>query len=49
MERLRSDVSKAGKVLNKAKQEIENELERPIVNSENYIELTQKEELIDMK
>lgn len=42
-------MNKAGKVLNKAKQEIENELERPVVTSENYIELTQKEELLDIK
>ncbi len=32
-------MNKAGKVLNKAKREIENELERPVVTSENYIEL----------
>lgn len=37
---LKSDVNKAGNVLNKAKQEIENELERPVVTSQNYIELT---------
>ena len=33
----------------KAKQEIETELERSVVTSENYIELTQKEELLDNK
>lgn len=42
-------MKKAGNVLNKAKQEIEDELERPVVTSENYIELTQKEELLDIK
>lgn len=36
-------------VLNKAKQEIENELERPIVTSENYIDLTQAKQLLDTK
>ncbi len=49
LEELKKDMNKAGKVLNKAKQEIENELERPVVTSENYIELTQKEELLDIK
>jgi len=46
---LRSDVNKAGNVLNKAKQEIENELERPIVTSENYIDLTQSKQLSDIE
>ena len=46
---LRNDVNKAGNVLNKAKQEIENELERPIVTSENYIDLTQAKQLLDTK
>ncbi len=45
MEKLKNDKNKAGKVLNKLKQEIEEELERPIVTSQNYIELTEKEEL----
>lgn len=49
LKELKKDMNKAGKVLNKAKQEIENELERPVVTSENYIELTQKEELLDIK
>lgn len=49
LKELKNDMNKAGKVLNKAKQEIENELERPVVTSENYIELTQKEELLDIK
>lgn len=42
-------MNKAGKVLNKAKQEIENELERPVVTSENYIELTKEGKLLDIK
>ena len=41
---LQTDVNKAGNVLNKAKQEIENELERPVVTSQNYIELTNYED-----
>lgn len=40
-------MNKAGKVLNKAKHEIENELEKSVVTSENYIELIQKEEIKD--
>ena len=40
-EELKKDIKKAGNVLNKAKNEIEKELERPIVSSENYITLTQ--------
>lgn len=46
---LKKDITKAGNVLNKAKQEIENELERPVVTTENYIDLTQKEDLLNMK
>lgn len=42
LKELKKDMNKAGNVLNKAKQEIENELEKPIVTSNNYIELTQK-------
>ena len=38
--RLKEDVNKAGNVLNKAKTEIENELAKSIVTSQNYIELT---------
>ena len=48
MEELKSDVKKAGRVLNKAKTEIELELKRPVVTSENYIELT-KDKLIENK
>ena len=47
--KLKNDMNKAGKVLNNAKQEIEQELERPIVTSQNYIELTEQEELLDIK
>lgn len=46
---LKKDVTKAGNVLNKAKEEIENELERPVVTTENYIDLTQKEDLLNTK
>ena len=46
---LKRDMNKAGVVLNKAKTEIENELERPVVTSKNYIELTQKDDLLDIK
>lgn len=42
-------MNKARRVLNKAKQEIEQELERSIVTPKNYIELTKKEELLDTK
>ena len=40
-------MNKAGNVLNKAKQEIENELKRPIITSQNYVELTKDESLIE--
>ena len=40
VEQLKKDVIKAGKVLNKAKVEIENELGKTVVISQNYIELT---------
>ncbi len=40
MNQLQKDVVKAGNVLNKAKIEIEKELERPVVTNQNYIELT---------
>jgi len=46
---LKSDINKAGNVLNKAKQEIENELKRPIVTSQNYNELTNDKILLDNK
>lgn len=47
MKQLKVDVNKAGNVLNKAMAEIEKELERPVVTSENYIDLTSKEELVE--
>lgn len=40
MSELKVDMNKAGNVLNKAKEEIEKELERPVVTSENYLDLT---------
>lgn len=40
MEQLKQDTNKAGNVLNKAKEELEKELKRPIVTSENYNSLT---------
>lgn len=46
LKELKLDMNKAGKVLNKAKNEIENELDRAIVTGENYIELTNKIEEI---
>lgn len=42
MQELKQDVNKAGRVLNKAKVELEKELERPIVTTENYLDLTDK-------
>lgn len=49
LEELKSDMNKAGNVLNKAKKEIENELERPVITSDNYIELTETKEYIENK
>ena len=46
---LQKDMTKAGNVLNKAKIELENELERKVVTSENYIELTEENNLMDTK
>lgn len=40
VKQLKKDVTKAGNVLNKARSEIENELGKSIVTSQNYIELT---------
>ena len=42
MPQLKTDANKAGNIMNKAKCELENELERCIVSSENYIDLTNK-------
>jgi len=44
---LKKDMNKAGNVLKKAKGEIEEELERPVVTSENYIDLTNNKNLIE--
>lgn len=49
MKQLKEDMNKSGTVLNKAKKAIEKELERPIVTSENHIELTQNDKLIETK
>lgn len=49
MKKLKSDMTKAGNVLNKAKNELEHELKRAVVTSENYIQLTQNKELIENK
>lgn len=49
MNDLKDDVNRAGKVLNKAKEQLEDELGRPIVTKENYIDLTEKEELLENK
>ena len=38
-------MSEAGSVINSAKKEIERKLEKPIVTSENYIELTEDSNL----
>jgi len=46
---LKNDMNKAGNVLNKAKVVLENELERPVVTSENYIDLTKNTDLIETK
>ena len=42
-------MNKAGKVLNKAKTEIELEVNRPIVTSQNYIDLTEDKKLMETK
>lgn len=42
VQELKQDVNKAGKVIYKAKEELEKELERPIVTNENYLDLTNK-------
>ena len=42
---LKNDMSEAGNVINSAKKEIERKLERPIVTSDNYIELTEDDNL----
>lgn len=42
IQELKQDVNKAGRVFNKAKVELEKELERPIVTTENHLNLTDK-------
>ena len=49
LSQLKSDMNKAGNVLNKAKKEIENELRRPIVTTDNFINLTSDDILIENK
>ena len=49
VQELKKDMNKAGKVLNKAMTEIETELNRPVVTSENYIDLTENKDLIETK
>lgn len=49
MNELQVDVNKAGNVLNKAKQQLESEIKRPVVTSENYIELTNNKESVENK
>lgn len=46
---LKKDMNDAGKVLSVAKSEIESKLERPVVSSENYVELTNSNELIEIE
>lgn len=49
VQELKKDMNKAGKVLNKAISEIETELNRPVVSSENYIDLTENKDLLETK
>lgn len=45
LKELKNDMSESGSVINSAKKEIERKLERPIVTSDNYIELTEDNNL----
>lgn len=45
MPNLKTDVNKAGRIMNKAKTELEKELERSIISSENYIDLTSNKKI----
>ena len=45
LKELKNDMSEAGTVINSAKKEIERKLERPIITSDNYIELTEDNNL----
>lgn len=47
LQQLKKDVNKAGSVSNKAKSELENELNRPVITTENYIDLTENSNLLD--
>ena len=49
MNNLKTDVNKAGNIMNKARTALENELERSIISSENYLDLTSNgdNELLD--
>lgn len=49
LSQLKSDMNKAGNVLNKAKKEIESELRRTIVTTNNFIDLTSDDILIENK
>ena len=49
LKELKKDVNDAGVVVNIAKKEIEAKLERPIVSSENYLDLTRSDEKLDLK
>ena len=45
LKELKNDMNEAGTVINSAKKELERKLERPIVTSDNYIELTEDDNL----
>ena len=45
LKEIKNDMNEAGTVINSAKKEIERKLERPIVTRENYIELTEDNNL----
>lgn len=49
MKQLKDDMKDAGHVINTAKKEIENKLERPIVTANNYIELTKDNDLTEIE
>lgn len=49
MPNLKIDVNTAGKIMNKAKNELEGVLERSIISSENYIDLTNRKRITDNK
>ena len=45
MNDLKKDVIDAGGVMKKAKDELEDKIKRPVVSSENYLDLTDKDRL----